>query len=327
MRWRRYNRAMPNILIIRMSSMGDVIHNFPAITDLRSHFPNAEVDWVVEEGFAELAALHPGVNRVVPCAIRRWRKRFWTAANRAEMAAFRARLQAGHYDLVIDSQGLFKSAVVARLAGAPIAGYDRHSIREPLASLFYDARYPVSRLEHAITRNRLITGRALGYTPDAPLHYGIQAPAVALDWRPTGDYAVLLTATSRDDKLWDEAHWVALAHSLLARGLCPVFPWGGEHERQRAERLAAQLPRAVVAPRLRLGEAARLLADARLVVGVDTGLVHLAAAVHVPTIALFCASEPGLTGVLGSAYACNLGGNGRPPSLAEVEAKVAEALA
>lgn len=318
---------MPKILIIRMSSMGDVIHNFPAISDLRAHFPEAVIDWVVEEGFAELAALHPGVNRVIPCAVRRWRKRFWSAANRAELAAFRARLQAARYDLVIDSQGLLKSAVVARLAAAPIAGYDRHSIREPLASLFYDARFTVSRAEHAIARNRLITGRAMGYVPASPLDYGIRAPELEQAWRPASPYAVLLTATSRDDKLWAEDNWVGLGQRLQARGLGLVLPWGGEHEKTRAERIASRLPGAVVAPRLRLGEAACLLADARLVVGVDTGLVHLAAAVHVPTLALFCASEPGLTGVLGSAYACNLGGNGQPPSLAEVDVRVGEALA
>lgn len=307
--------------------MGDVIHNFPAITDLRTHFPDAIVHWVVEEGFAELAGLHPGVDQIIPCALRRWRKRCWTAANRAEMRAFRDRLRQEHYDLVIDSQGLLKSALVAQLSQATIAGYDRRSIREPLASLFYDARFPVSRAQHAIARNRQITGRALGYAPSHALDYGIRPPAMALPWRPSAAYAVLLTATSRDDKLWAEANWVALGQHLLARGLCPVLPWGGPHERSRAERIAAQLPGAVVAPQLRLGEAARLLADAKLAVGVDTGLVHLAAALNVPTIALFCASEPGLTGVLGAAFASNLGGNGRPPALAEVEAKVSEALA
>ncbi|QNM96908.1 lipopolysaccharide heptosyltransferase I [Chitinimonas koreensis] len=318
---------MPKILIVRLSSMGDVIHNLPAVTDLAAHYPNAELHWVVEEGFAELPALHPAVVRTIPFALRRWRKKLLAPVHRDEMRAFRDRLRAERYDLVIDSQGLLKSALVAKLTGAPIAGYDRRSIREPLASWCYDQKLAVSRSLHAIARNRLLTARAMGYQPGEAIDYGVQPPAVDLAWRPRGDYAVLLTATSRDDKLWPEADWVGLGQSLARRGIVPVLPWGGEAERLRAERIAAQLSGAVVAPRLLLGEAARLLADARLAVGVDTGLVHLAAAVGVPTIALFCASEPGLTGVLASGYAVNLGGYGRPPALAEVEAAVAGALA
>lgn len=317
---------MSKILLVRLSSMGDVIHNLPAVTDLARHYPNAEIHWVVEEGFAELPALHPAVGKVLPFALRRWRKRLFERGNRAEMRRFFEGLRSERYDLVIDSQGLLKSAVVARLSGGGVAGYDRHSIREPLASWFYHRRLTVGRDQHAIARNRLLTGAVLGYTPDAEVDYGIRPPAIKLDCLPANPYVVLLTASSRDDKLWPELDWVALIRRLAQQGLQVVLPWGSVSEQGRARRIATDLDNATVAPRLKLAEAARLLADARCVVGVDTGLVHLAAAVATPTVALFCASEPGLTGVLASSHAVNLGRNGAPPTLAEVSAAVDAAL-
>ncbi|QDQ26767.1 lipopolysaccharide heptosyltransferase I [Chitinimonas arctica] len=318
---------MPKILLVRLSSMGDVIHNLPAVTDLVAHYPNAELHWAVEEGFADLPGLHPAIGKIKPFALRRWRKQPLSRQSWREFQAFRAGLKAERYDLVIDSQGLLKSALVARSSGAAIAGFDRHGAREPLASYLYDRRYAVPSTLHVIERNRLLTGQALGYRPGALLDYGIRAPACALPWRPAGDYAVLLTATSRDDKLWDEANWIGLGRHLLAQGLRPVLPWGGERERERAERIVAQLPGAVVAPRLSLAEAARLLADGRVAIGVDTGLMHLAAALGIPSIALFCASDPGMTGVLAAGFAVNLGSRGQAPGLAEVQATLARALA
>lgn len=317
---------MSKILLVRLSSMGDVIHNLPAVTDLACHYPNAEIHWVVEEGFTELPAMHPAVRKVLPFALRRWRKRLFDQNNRAEMQRFYERLRAERYDLVIDSQGLLKSAVVARLSGAGVAGYDKHSIREPLASWFYHRRYAIGRDQHAITRNRLLTGAALGYTPDAPVNYGIRPAALQLDWLTANPYVVLLTASSRDDKLWPELNWVALIRRLEMQGLQVVLPWGSVSEQGRARRIATDLDNAMVAPRLNLSEAACLLAGAQCVVGVDTGLVHLAAALATPTVALFCASDPGLTGVLASSHAVNLGRNGAPPTLDEVSAASEVAL-
>lgn len=306
--------------------MGDVIHALPSVTDIVAHFPDAEVDWVVEESFAELPALHPGVKRVIPVAVRRWRRNLLSASNWREMAAFRRALRAKRYDLVIDSQGLVKSAVIALLAQGPRCGFGRSSARESLAALAYDRLIQVARDLHAVERNRLLAGHALGFVPGECLDYGIAVPVLSLPWLPDGPYAVLLHATSRADKEWPESDWVELAQRLNGRGLTCVLPWGGAHERARSERLAGQITDAVVPPRLDLNEAAALLGGARAVVGVDTGLTHLAAALKVPVVALYCASDPGLTGVCASGPAISLGRAGQVPSLDEVSAALEKVM-
>lgn len=309
---------MQKILIVRLSSMGDVIHQMPAISDLARAFPDAVIDWVVEEGFAELPRLHPAVRRVIPVALRRWRKAPLAARTREEWAKFKTELRACRYDLVLDAQGLVKSAAVARMACGPIAGFDRHSCREPLASFAYHRSYPIAKSLHAIERNRRLTAAANGYSLLGAMDYGLKAPLQELSWLGDSPYVVMLTATSRADKEWSEANWIELAQRCIADGMRPVFPWGSEAELQRAQRLAAALPSAIVPPKLSLTDAATMLAGSRIVVGVDTGLAHLAAAVAVPVVAIFCASEPELTGVRAATFALNLGGNGKPPSVEQV---------
>ncbi|WP_374350534.1 lipopolysaccharide heptosyltransferase I [Chitinimonas sp.] len=318
---------MPKILLVRLSSMGDVIHNLPAVSDLIEHYPNAEIDWVVEEGFVELPALHPAIHRIIPFALRRWRRQRFDAASRAEMRNLRATLRTARYDLVIDSQCLVKSALVARLSKAPICGMDWRSAREPLASRFYDRRIDVPWSLNAVLRYRRLHAQALGYAADGPINYGIQAAALSLPWCAPSPYAVLLTATSRDDKLWPEADWIALGKRLQADGLGLVLPWGNPVEEARAQRIAAGLPGAVVAPRLSLSEAARLLADARLAIGVDTGLAHLAAALSVPVVALYTSTDPAATGVIAERNAVNLGGIGQRPEPQAVHAAAQALLA
>jgi heptosyltransferase-1 len=311
---------MLKILLVKTSSMGDVIHALPSVTDILEHFPAAQVEWVVEENFAELPALHPAVKKVIPVAVRRWRRNLLSAASWREMAAFRRAIQATSYDLIIDSQGLIKSAIIASLAQGPRCGYDRSSAREPLAALAYDRTIRVACDLHAVERNRLLAGRALGYTPGGAVDYGIAAPGLELSWLPDGRYAVLLHATSRADKEWPEADWLALAVRLNSQGISCVLPWGAAHEQARSERLARQMANAVVPPRLNLAQAAALLGAADAVVGVDTGLTHLAAALNVPVVALYCASDPGLTGVYASGPADNLGRSGLMPQRDEVSA-------
>lgn len=306
------------ILLVKTSSLGDVIHNLPVATDLARRFPGVTLDWVVEESFGDLPRLHPAVRRVLPVAVRRWRKRLLAPATWTEMRAFKALLTAETYDAVLDTQGLLKSALVsaqARLAaGGARYGYSRDTAREGVASRFYDRSFDVPRRLHAVERNRRLAAAAFGYAPDPALDYGIRAEPLSADWLPRQDYAVLLTATSRADKLWPESDWTALGTALIARGLACVLPAGSVAERQRAARLAATLGRAVAAPPLGLAAMAGLIQGARLVVGVDTGLVHLAAALGRPTLGIFCASDPVLTGVLAGARAVNLGGIGAPPS-------------
>ena len=313
------------LLLVKTSSMGDVIHCLPAVSDMRRHRPDLTIDWVVEEGLADLPALHPAVNAVLPVATRRWRKAPFSGRTWGAFNAFRAAARGGGYDMALDEQGLLRSALLARRAHAPTHGYDRHSIREPLASLFYDHRYAVSRARHAIDRNRTLAGLALGYEPDGPVDYGLRVPAAEFDWLPQGPYLLAIHATSRADKLWDEANWIGLGRRAGEHGLTMVFPWGGAEEKARAKRLAAAIPSAVVAPKLTLAQATSLAASATVAVGVDTGLVHLAAAAGAPTVAIYLTSTPGLTGVMGSAPAVNLGGSGAVPSVDEVWAAASDA--
>lgn len=312
------------LLLVKTSSLGDVIHNLPVVSDMRRHFPEASIDWCVEESFAAIPRLHPGIGQVFRVAVRRWRKQLFRCATWHEIAAVKAAMRAQPYDLVIDTQGLAKSALMARWAQGPLAGYDANSAREPWVSHFYARRFAVDRQLHAVERNRRLVGAALGYLPEGLPDYGIEAPVQVLPWLPAQPYVVLLTATSRDDKLWPETHWIELGRLLQAQGIQTVLPAGSPLERARAQRLAQAIPSAVAAPPLSIPELAGLLAGAQATVGVDTGLTHLAVALDVPTVALYTATDPGLTGVLGRAYWRNLGGRGQVPSVAAVLEALAE---
>jgi lipopolysaccharide heptosyltransferase I len=306
---------MTDILFIKTSSLGDVIHHMPAVTEARQARPQARFAWLVEEAFAPLVRLHPAVAEVIPVAWRRWRKSLLSPTTLAEIAGSLRAIRARHYDEIVDSQGLLRSAVIARMAHGRRHGYDRASIREPLAAAFYDVRYRVSRDLHAVTRNRTLSGLALGYTPQGAPDYGLDRARFGV---AGARYAVLLHATARASKQWPEENWIALGQTLAARGLELVLPWGTVDEQARSQRIAASLSRARVPDRQPLDAVARLLAGAEFVVGVDTGLLHLAAALGVPLVAIFAGSKPGLTGPVGSGPIHVLGAEGAAPSVAEV---------
>ena len=307
-----------HLLLVKTSSLGDVIHNLPVVSDLRRAFPEATIDWCVEESFAEIPRLHPDVSDVIPVAIRRWRKSIGNAQTWKQIAAFRRRIGATRYDAILDTQGLIKSGLIGRLAHGTRYGYATEVARERLAARFYDKTFVIPPNAHAVLRNRWLGAAAFDYPVDFPLDYGVTTPEIELPWLTAERHAVLLTATSRDDKLWSESHWIALGQALQKRGLSPVLPSGNPVERARAERVAAEIPGAVVAPRLTLRELAALLGRSTIAFGVDTGLAHLATALRVPTIALYVTTDPALTGVLGSGFFRNLGGIGLMPSVAEV---------
>jgi heptosyltransferase-1 len=306
---------MTDILFIKTSSLGDVIHHMPAVTDARKARPEARFAWLVEETFAPLVRLHPAVTNVIPVAWRRWRKSLISPATLSEIADNLRAIRARDYDDIVDSQGLLRSAIIARMAHGRRHGYDRTSIREPLASAFYDVRYRVSRELHAVTRNRTLSGLALGYTPQGAPDYGLDC----VQFSGSGErYVVLLHATARLSKQWPEENWIALGRALTGRGLDLVFPWGTSDEQARSRRIAAGLPRARVPERQPLDAVARLIAGAEFVVGVDTGLMHLASALGVPLVAIFTGSKPGLSGPVGSGPLAVLGAEDAPPSVAEV---------
>lgn len=314
------------ILLVKTSSLGDVIHNLPVVSDLRHIFPDAQIDWCVEESFADIPRLHPDIDQIFPVALRRWRKSVGRPATWREIGAFRQQIGRTPYDAVIDTQGLIKSGLIARQARGRRYGYAAEVAREPLAARFYDETFVIPRNVHAVERNRWLAAAALDYPVDLPLNFGIATPDVALPWLTVERYAILLTATSRDDKLWDETNWKLTAQALINRGLSPVLPSGSQLERLRAERIAAAVPGAIVAPAMGLRELAGLIGRAKLAIGVDTGLAHLATALRVPTIALFVATDPALTGVYGSGFLRNLGGPGQTPSVEAVLFVVDQAL-
>jgi heptosyltransferase I len=302
------------ILFVKTSSLGDVIHNCPAITDARRRFPEAAIDWVVEEPFAEIPRLHSGVSKVICVAIRRWRSHLFSRTTWTEIAAARREMSEKAYDVVIDTQGLLKSALITSGAHGAKHGYDRESAREPVASRFYDVRHFVPRHLHAVERNRALSAAALGIDIDAACDYGLTA-AVQPSVSPGRPFCVLLTMTSRDEKLWPEARWIELAKGLSAQDYDLVLPWGTEAERARCGRIKEGAGAGLIPEALSLEELSGLMSQARIVIGVDTGLAHLAVALKVPTVGLYVSSDPVLTGLYGQHALINLGSRSLIPTV------------
>ncbi|MDA8390078.1 MAG: lipopolysaccharide heptosyltransferase I [Gammaproteobacteria bacterium] len=311
------------ILIVKTSSLGDIVHNLPAVSDMAAHLPDAHIDWLAEEAFADIPALHPAVRTVHTIRLREWLRAPWRAATWRAVQTLKERLQAEPYDVVLDSQGLLKSAAVARLAGQPVWGADRLSAREPLAALFYQKGVRVRRDQHAVTRNRTLAAGAFGYpVPIGPPRYGIHAsPTAHSGPKP---YWVALHATSRAAKLWPPEHWVVLGQGLARLGFATLLPSGTDREAEAARVIAAGIgPSATCLPRMAIRALAGVLAEAAAVVGVDTGLVHLGAALGRPTVGIYCDTDPLRTGVFAEGQAVNVGGIGAHPSPTEVMAALA----
>jgi heptosyltransferase-1 len=315
------------VLIVKVSSLGDVVHNMPVVADIRHAYPDARIDWVVEEGFADIVRLVRGVNEVIPFALRRWRKSLWSADTRRQIATFRERLRDVAYDAVLDTQGLVKTALVAaqaRLApGGYVAGLANRtngSSYESPVRWFYDRKITIATDTHVVTRSRQMVAAAMGYTLQDPPEFGLRAEAPLPFDLPPLPYVTLVHATSRADKGWPMASWVALGQELLARGYAVVLPWGsaGEHAVSEAIHQALAHPHAVVPPRMSLATVTALLQGANATVGVDTGLVHIAAALDRPTIELYNFSTAWRTGGFWSERVVNLGAEGAPPTLDDV---------
>ncbi len=281
-----------HVLLIKLSSLGDIVHTLPAVEDATRQ--GITFDWVVEEGFAAAPALHRGVRRVIPAALRRWRRS--VLGSLGEARAFRTALRRERYGLALDAQGLIKSAVVGRWSrAAEYAGFDRASAREPLASALYTRRLPVPRGGHAVDRMRALFAAALGY--DCPAGQ----PAFGLEsGQGTGNTCVLVHGTTWNTKHWPERFWTAIAERAVATGLTPVLPWLSDAERRRAEAVAARVPGAEVSTAMPLADVIALLAGASAVVGVDSGLSHLAAALGRPTVVVFGPTDVRRTGCRGA---------------------------
>ena len=314
------------ILIVRVSSLGDVVHNMPMVADILRARPDAQIDWVVEEAYVNLVRLNTGVRHVIPYALRRWRKTLFSKPTRAEMRAFHQHLRAEEYDIVFDTQGLLKTGVVMRMARlAPggkrvgLANGTEGSGYEAASRMFHTMSVPVGMRTHAVQRGRLVAAAALGYTVDHPADFSLRAPELPPPaWLPSQPYAAFFHATARPSKQWAPERWVEVARLLASRDMPVLLPWGSEAEKQAAETLAAQMPNAGVLPKLSMMEAVLLAQRAALAIGVDTGLTHIAAAYNRPTIELYCDSPRWKTEGNWSPNIINLGDLGRPPSVEDV---------
>ena len=289
-----------NVCLVKTSSMDDVLHTLPALTDAQNALPDITFDWVVEENFAEIPRWHGAVKRVIPIALRRWRKQPFSTNTQQAWKRYRTLLQENQYDAVIDAQGLVKSAFFAtRLAQGTKYGYNRQCAREPLASFFYDHRFYVAYQQHAVERIRQLFSLSLGYElPQTPGDYGIARHFTnhAIE-KP---YIVFIHATTRADKYWLEDEWKKTAEKLTALFDVEIrFPWGNEQEHQRAQRITNGLDKTTVLPKLTLTELADQIANAKAVISVDTGLAHLTAALDKPNITLYGATDPKLIGTYG----------------------------
>jgi heptosyltransferase-1 len=313
------------ILIVKTSSMGDVVHALPLAVDIAAERPGVQIDWLVEEAFAAIPAMSRHIRQVHRVALRRWRTRPLQIATWREMAALRRALIAQSYDLVLDAQGLLKSAWLSRWARAPVAGPSSGSARERVASLLYDRRLEVPRELHAVARCRRLGAAALGYAIDTAPRFDLAstaAPAVLVQ----GAYAVLLVNASRASKLWPEPNWIALEAWLADCGLTSLLFWGTADEELRAGRLVASMRKAQCVPRSTIAAIAATLAGSSLVVGLDTGLTHLAAALGRPAVGIFCDYDPKLVGLAGNGPVESLGGVDHLPGATDVIAAARRVL-
>jgi heptosyltransferase-1 len=316
------------ILIVRTSSLGDLVHMLPAISDIAKHVPDAQIDWLAEDAFASIPAWHPEVSHVLQVAHRRWRRAWWSSQVRRERQAFEADLRGRQYDVVLDMQALLKSVGWVRMASGVKHGLDWRSAREPLATLFYDVRHRVEFWQPAVRRQRLLAASAFGYAVQGEPDFGLQRfelQAQAARRRDT-PYAMIMPSASRDDKLWPVPDWHAVFDLLIQHGLQFKLLAGNPAEAARAQALIQGRLNAEVLPRGTLTETAHHLAGATLMVGLDSGLTHLSAALGRPTIGIYKASTPVRTPLVGAAFTANLGDRGQPPSRQAVLTAIEQAL-
>jgi heptosyltransferase-1 len=278
-------------LLIKLSSLGDVVHTLPAAMDIRQAHPEARIDWVCEPAFASLVRLCPAVDQVIEMDLRRWRKQLLTQTTRQAWRQFKQQLQAQAYDVVIDLQGLTKSALVSQLARLTPRGV-RVAMAHRTEGSSYEAptRWVADRCIslpthiHAIDRARLVCATALSYSVPERFQPGwVTTPASA----GAPSWVVCVHGTSRDDKLWPEDHWLSLGQRLLNQHCIPVFVHGSDAEQARSERLSALLPGSLVWPRMPLDQLTRQMAQAAGVIGVDSGLSHIAVALGLPHVQIY----------------------------------------
>lgn len=283
-----------HVLLVKMSSMGDVIHTLPALTDAMQAIPDLKIDWVVEPAFAEIPAWHPTVQKIIPIALRDWRKNVFKKSTRTAIKNFLKTLRETKYDLIIDAQGLLKSALVAKCARGKINGFDQNSVREKIASFFYEKTFQINQDQHAITRMRELFSKTLQYDFSGDPDYQIK-----LEKSNNKKYFVFSHGTAWESKHYPDHYWEQLLEKTNTENILVYLPWGNETEKKRAEMLAQNRVYTKVLPKLSLTALAKILQNATAVVSVDTGLGHLSVALKTPTIGLYGPTDPKRVGLVG----------------------------
>jgi len=307
------------ILIVKSSSMGDVVHALPVAYDIKKAFPDARLDWVVEESFQGIPHLSPFIDGIVVTAFRRWRKGLLDKEVLREIGAVRHQLREAHYDAVIDLQGLIRSALVTSWANAHSFGYSKETIREPLASFFYSEKLSVPEALKPVRRYRVMAARSLGYAIDETSpHYGLVAGEPPEGLALPADFVALAPNTSRVEKLWAENRWVELGKRFQSEGISSALFWGNAEEKTRVERLAEKIGGAVVLPRMKLTDCAAVIRKSRAMIGVDTGLAHLGAALAVPSVGIIVGTSASLFSLVSEGKAVTVGDKGVVPSVEAV---------
>ena len=336
----------PKILLVKLSSLGDVLHNLPIVWDLRKRLPDAQIDWVVEEGYVHL--LNPllssqgfrGIDRIIPFGLRRWKKNLFTLATWKQFFSFKKELQSVQYDFIIETQGLLKSALVCALANkspnavvAGLANATQFSGYEPMARSFYSHCVQVPTQCHAVDRSRWVMASALGWSllerSEAPQFYPasfVQSLARNTIEGVVKPYVLCFHSTAREAKRWSNSNWASLGKALSDRGYQVIFPWGNAAEKVISKELASLVPGALVPPAFSIEQAFSIIADSDLTVGVDTGLTHLAAVLGKPTVEIYCDSPLWKTEGYWSMQIRNVGDIQHPPSATEVIAAALELL-
>ena len=328
----------PKILLVKLSSLGDVLHNLPIVWDIRARLPKAQIDWVVEEGYVHL--LTPllssegfrSIDHIIPFGLRRWKKLPFSLRSWKQFFAFKKELQEKTYDVIIETQGLIKSALVCALANksshavvAGLANATEFSGYEPMARAFYNQLVHVPVQCHAVDRSRYVTCSALGWPligrSETAKFYPASFIDVISDMAAIGlqkPYILFFHSTAREAKRWANTHWIELGKKLAALGYQIVLPWGSAAERVISQELALQIPGSIVPNSFSIEDAFSVIANSALVVGVDTGLTHLSAVLNKPTVEIYCDSPRWKTEGYWSDKIQNIGDMQAPPTIYEV---------
>lgn len=278
---------MPKLLVLKVSSMGDIIHSFPALRDAKQQIEDLECHWVVENSFSDIARLNQDIDNIIIMNLRRWRKELHKLETWREIKSFLAQLREQEYDYIIDPQGLLKTAFLSLIARGKSYGYDKDSIRENSASIFYNHKI-AAHDEHAITKIRTMFQKILGYQPQSGLpRYALYQEHIELPYVLPNNYIMFLHGTSRANKCWQESKWIDLARLYSREEKKVVLTYGDNAEYHRAQRIVSASDNVVCLPRSSLWELAYVIRNANGLVGLDTGFTHLAAAYEVPMVSLY----------------------------------------